>query len=180
MLLNPSVLDSINKLKAGKSCGNDGLSAEHFIHSDIRIAILLSLFYTSALKHGYLPSDFMKTVIVPLVKNKTGDTRSDVHNYRPIALVTVGSKIFENVLLGASHFITRGGSGFLPRSTIFFFCPNESTIFFSFRMKVQFFFYYQSIHCFIIWPNENDIMVLRAPRQHPHLPMTSGVNTILN
>ena len=80
--------------------------------------------------------------------------------------------------LGASHFITRGGSGFLPRSTIFFFCPNESTIFFSFRMKVQFFFYYQSFHCFIIWPNENDIMVLRAPRQNPRLPMTSGVNTI--
>ena len=93
-----SVLDSIDKLKAGKSCGNDGLSAEHFMQSDIRIAILLSLFYTSALKHGYLPSDFMKTVIVPLVKNKTGDT-SDVHNYRPIALVTVASKIFENVLL---------------------------------------------------------------------------------
>ena len=64
----------------------------------IYVAILLSLFYTSALKHGYLPSDFMKTVIVPLVKNKTGDT-SDVHNYRPIALVTVASKIFENVLL---------------------------------------------------------------------------------
>ena len=54
------------------------------MQSDIRIAILLSLFYTSALKHGYLPSDFMKTVIVPLVKNKTSDT-SDVHNYRPIA-----------------------------------------------------------------------------------------------
>ena len=97
-----SVLDSIDKLKAGKSCGKDGLSAEHFIQSDIRIAILLSLFYTSALKHGYLPSDFMKTVIVPLVKNKTGDT-SDVHNYRPIALVTVASKIFENVLLDLLH-----------------------------------------------------------------------------
>ena len=37
------------KPKSVESCGNDGLSAEHFIHSDIRIAILLSLFYTSAL-----------------------------------------------------------------------------------------------------------------------------------
>ena len=40
----------------------------------------------------------MKTVIVPLVKNKTGDT-SDVNNYRPIALVTIASKIFENIML---------------------------------------------------------------------------------
>ena len=30
-------------------------------------------------------------IIVPLVKNKTGDI-SDVNNYRPIALVTVTSK----------------------------------------------------------------------------------------
>ena len=29
----------------------------------------------------------MKTAIVPIIKNKTGDT-SDKNNYRPIALVT--------------------------------------------------------------------------------------------
>ena len=44
--------------------------------------------------HGYLPSMFMKTAIVPITKNKTGDT-SDENNYRPIALVTAASKIFE-------------------------------------------------------------------------------------
>ena len=35
----------------------------------------------------------MKTAIVPIIKNKTGDT-SDKNNYRPIALVTACSKIF--------------------------------------------------------------------------------------
>ena len=40
----------------------------------------------------------MKTIIISLVKNKSGDT-SDVNNYRPIALVMVASKIFEIVLL---------------------------------------------------------------------------------
>ena len=44
--------------------------------------------------HGYLPSMFMKTAIVPITKNKTGDT-SDKNNYRPIALVAAASKIFE-------------------------------------------------------------------------------------
>ena len=40
----------------------------------------------------------MKTAIVPIIKNKTGDS-SDKSNYRPIALVTACSKIFEICLL---------------------------------------------------------------------------------
>ena len=98
-VITPSMVEAaIKKLKPGKSCGNDGPAAEHFKYSDSRINVLLSLFYSSCIIHGYLPNDFMKTVIVPLVKNKTGDT-SDVNNYRHIALVTIASKIFENILL---------------------------------------------------------------------------------
>ena len=74
-------------MKSGNACGNDGLSAEHFIHSDRRITILLSIFYNRVIFHGHLPGDFMKTIITPLIKNKSGDT-SNVNNYRPIALVT--------------------------------------------------------------------------------------------
>ena len=40
----------------------------------------------------------MKTAIVPIIKNKTGDT-SDKNNYRPITLVTATSKLFEICLL---------------------------------------------------------------------------------
>ena len=50
------------------------------------------------ISHGYLPDDFMKTIIIPFIKNKSGDT-SNVNNYTPIALVTVASKIFEMILL---------------------------------------------------------------------------------
>ena len=96
------VKDAIKKLKTGKSCGNDGLAAEHFKHASANIHVLFALFYTTAINHGYLPNNFMKTIIVPLVKNKTGDI-SDVNNYRPIALVTVTSKIFENILLDLLH-----------------------------------------------------------------------------
>ena len=92
------VKNAIDKLKCGKACGNDGLSAEHFIHSDRRITILLSIFYNRVISHGHLPDDFMKTSIIPLIKNKSGDT-SNVNNYRPIALVTVASKILEIILL---------------------------------------------------------------------------------
>ena len=40
----------------------------------------------------------MKTAIVPIIKCKTGNT-ADKNNYRPIALVTACSKIFEICLL---------------------------------------------------------------------------------
>ena len=92
------VQNAIDTLKCGKSCGNDGLSAEHFKYADGCVTVLLSLFYTGAIRHGYLPGDFMKTIIIALVKNKSGDL-SDVNNYRSIALVTVVSTFFENILL---------------------------------------------------------------------------------
>ena len=41
----------------------------------------------------------MKSFIVPLIKNKTGDT-SDKGNYSPVAIVSACSKLFECVLLG--------------------------------------------------------------------------------
>ena len=41
----------------------------------------------------------MKTTIVPITKNKTGDS-SDKNNYRPIVLVTACSKTLEICLLG--------------------------------------------------------------------------------
>ena len=39
--------EAIRRLKTGKSCGNDDMSAENFKYSDVRINVLLSLFYTS-------------------------------------------------------------------------------------------------------------------------------------
>ena len=56
------------------------------------------MLFNCFITHGYLPEDFMKTAIVPIIKNKTGDS-SDKSNYRPIALVTACSKIFESCLL---------------------------------------------------------------------------------
>ena len=40
----------------------------------------------------------MKTAIIPIIKNKTGDI-SGKNNYRPIALVTAASKLFETCIL---------------------------------------------------------------------------------
>ena len=80
------------------ACGVDGVSAEHFLYAHDILHVFLSLLFTSFITHGHLPSNFMKTALVPIIKNKTGDT-SDKNNYRPIALVTAASKIFEICIL---------------------------------------------------------------------------------
>ena len=56
------------------------------------------MLFNSFISHGYLPRDFMKTAIVPIIKNKSRNS-SDKANYRPIALVTACSKIFGSCLL---------------------------------------------------------------------------------
>ena len=88
----------IKDIKQGKSCGSDGLSGEHFKYADKSIAVLVSMVINTCISHGYLPTKLMDTLIVPLVKNKSGNIH-DKNNYRPIALVTAFSKILESVLL---------------------------------------------------------------------------------
>ena len=77
------------------------MAAEHFIFADGSISVYLSMLYTSMLSHGYLPEEFTKSFIVPLIKNKTGDT-SDKGNYRHVAIVSACSKLVLNVYCLAS------------------------------------------------------------------------------
>ena len=98
MLSTPDINVALYSLKSGKSCGVDGLAAEHFLFAHRITHVFLSLLFNTFILHGYLPADFMKTAIVPIIKNKTGDT-SDKNNYRPIALVTAASKLFEICIL---------------------------------------------------------------------------------
>ena len=92
------IFNALKSTKTGKAYRVDGLAAEHFIHARPIIHVYLSMLFNCFITHGYLPEDFMKTAIVPIIKNKTGDS-SDKGNYRPIALVAACSKIFEICLL---------------------------------------------------------------------------------
>ena len=88
------VFNSLQGTKLGKSVGIDGLAAKHFIHSHVSITVHLSLLFSCMLSHGFLPVAFMRTLIIPILKNKNGDT-SAKRNYRLIVIVTAMSKIFE-------------------------------------------------------------------------------------
>ena len=88
------VRDILKDAKMGKSAGLDSLAAEYFVYSHSSITVHLSLLFACMLSHGYIPSSFMKTSIIPILKNRNGDT-SDKNNYRPIAIVAAMSKLFE-------------------------------------------------------------------------------------
>ena len=59
---------------------------------------LLIICFNAFIVHVFLPSDFTDTVLVPIVKENTGDI-FDKGNYIPIALASVVSKVFEMSLL---------------------------------------------------------------------------------
>ena len=74
------IFDALKNAKTGKACGN---------WTCCRTLYLCRCYD--------LPREFMKTAIVPIFKNKSGNT-SDKSNHA-IALVTACSKIFESCLL---------------------------------------------------------------------------------
>ena len=93
-----SIRQCLSHLKTGKAVSNDCLSAESFKYADTRICVFLCMLFNSILYHSYLPSKLMDTVIIPIVKDKKGDLGSK-NNFRPIALTTIISKLFEVLIL---------------------------------------------------------------------------------
>ena len=70
---------------------------EALIYGGHRLHIHLALLFNCFIKTGYLPRLFMQSVIIPLVKCKSGDL-TNVNNYRAIAISTAISKLFESII----------------------------------------------------------------------------------
>ncbi|KAG7308712.1 hypothetical protein JYU34_005936 [Plutella xylostella] len=87
----------IRGMVRGKSPGHDGLSIEHLKFAGQHLPRVLALLFNLCISHSYLPQDLMHTVVVPIIKNKTGNV-SDVSNYRPISLATVVAKVLDSLL----------------------------------------------------------------------------------
>ena len=92
-----SVLDAVMCLKHGKSADDDGISAEHFLNAPYAVFPRLQLLFNAMLIHSYVPSQFARGSILPLVKDNNGN-RSDINNYRGITISPIVSKIFEHLL----------------------------------------------------------------------------------
>ena len=72
----------------------DYIYMEAFMFGGHRLHVYLSILFNIFLKYGYVPNEFCRSVIIPLIKNKTADL-TDANNYRAIALSNAVTKILK-------------------------------------------------------------------------------------
>ena len=88
------VLDALSHLNSGKSDG-DEIFSEHLIYASSVVMAPLAIFFSSLVRHGFMPQCLRDSVLVPVPK-KNKDATCSVH-YRPIALSCCLSKILESI-----------------------------------------------------------------------------------
>ena len=87
----------MSKFKTGKASGSF-ITAEHILYGSPFLVVHLHLLFNSLIQLGYVPSDFLKGVITPIIKDAEGDS-SSVENYRGITLSNVFAFLFEHAIL---------------------------------------------------------------------------------
>ena len=103
------------------------ITSEHLRYGGPHLAVRLCLLFNSMMHHRFVPSEFCKGTILPLLKNKHGDA-TDINMYRGITLSPVISKLFEAVLL---HFYDEFGFKKNSSCTHAMFTVNESVKYFT-------------------------------------------------
>ena len=85
----------INSLENKNSCGHDLLSNRMIKMEKHWFKGILSPLINESLDQGFFPTVLKHAVVIPIFKK--GD-KTNLHNYRPIALLPIMSKIFERVI----------------------------------------------------------------------------------
>jgi hypothetical protein len=108
------VSNVIDKLKRGKACGLDNLTAEHLINAHPSIYVILTKLFNSMLLSGYLPAEFGRIYTVPLPKTKDSRSKSvTCADFRGIAISSIMSKVFEYfVMQRFDHYLTSNDNQF--------------------------------------------------------------------
>ena len=91
------VIEGVQRLKLGKSDGEERLNSIHIIHGP-KLFVLLALILNSMLVHGFSLDSMLVGTIVPIQKDKrqlvcTSD------NFRAITLGSIVAKLFDVVIL---------------------------------------------------------------------------------
>ena len=84
-------------MKKGKSCDEDGISAEHLHNAPLIVLKRLTNLFNQMLKHSFVPEQFRFGFMVPIVKNHQA-SHGDASNYRGITISPITSKLFEHAL----------------------------------------------------------------------------------
>ena len=89
------VKNIIKKLKRKKSCGFDELSSELLKMGSEALSKPLTTIINKSIEEGKFPEDWKVAKVCPLFKK--GD-RTEISNYRPVALLMVPSMVLERVV----------------------------------------------------------------------------------
>lgn len=99
MFLTPvcdeEVIGVIDDLKPNSSPGLDGMTAMILKQTKLNIASHICFMINKIMETGFCPEEFKISMIIPV--HKQGDKKS-VSNYRPIALTSTLTKIFEKTI----------------------------------------------------------------------------------
>ena len=87
---------ALSKTACGKAGGSDGIGAEAYKFGGSAIRSVLASFFTLCGKTQITPSGWNESIIIPIFKNK--GEKTDIANYRPIALTIVAKRIFEKLI----------------------------------------------------------------------------------
>jgi len=106
------IIKALPKLKRNKAPGPDNISAEAFLYGMPRLVAHIGIIFSWFLDYGYLPRDFTRSIIILLVKNKSGDltdgfllltVHRDCLASRGIMSHCLCSTLFSTVLLPCVH-----------------------------------------------------------------------------
>ena len=75
------VLDALSHLNSGKSDG-DGIFSEHLIYASSAVMAPLAIFFSSLVRHGFMPQCLRDSVLVSVAKKDNDATcMSNQHRY---------------------------------------------------------------------------------------------------
>ena len=92
-----TLIDALACMKKGKSCDEDGVSAEHLHNAPLIVLTRLTNLFNQMLKHSFVPRQFRLGFMVPIVKSHQA-SNADASNYRGITISPIISKLFEHAL----------------------------------------------------------------------------------
>ena len=87
------VQKAINCLKAEKQSGDMDYQSNHIIYGGHKLTVLITILLNSMLYHNIVPEDFLKSLLIPIPKNKK--SLNDSSNYRAIALSSILNKVMD-------------------------------------------------------------------------------------
>ena len=97
------VIESVQRLKLGKSKGEEDLNSDHVIHGPRILYVLLTLVFNCMLVHGY-SRNFMSVVTIVLIPKDKRQLACTSDNFIVVTLSSIVAKLFDVIILSKEQY----------------------------------------------------------------------------